>query len=125
MDKIMASMQPDYRTATSRHSRKRLRAEGVLRYLSAATDAVLGGSIRMADAALEPMLSIVFLDALRVKIRDAESRSVQEQAVYVALGVTPRANVRFLGPMGLPNMKGGKNSGSRLMTICAPGGRES
>jgi transposase-like protein len=38
---------------------------------------------------VEPMYPIVFLDALRVKIRDAESRQVKNKAVYVALGVTP------------------------------------
>ena len=36
-----------------------------------------------------------FLDALRVKIRDAESRHVKNKVVYVALGVTPGANARF------------------------------
>jgi putative transposase len=32
------------------------------------------------------MYPIVFLDALRVKIRDAESGQVKNKAVYVALG---------------------------------------
>ena len=38
---------------------------------------------------MEPVYPIVFPDALRVKIRDAESRQVKNKAVYVALGVTP------------------------------------
>ena len=31
---------------------------------------------------------IIIFDALRVKIRDADSRMVKSKAVYVALGVT-------------------------------------
>ncbi|GAK34441.1 putative transposase for insertion sequence element ISRM3-like [alpha proteobacterium Q-1] len=34
------------------------------------------------------MCPIVIFDALRVKIRDADSRMVKNKAVYVALGVT-------------------------------------
>lgn len=40
------------------------------------------------NRALEPVYPIVLLDALRVKIRSAESRQVKNKAVYVALGVT-------------------------------------
>jgi putative transposase len=40
---------------------------------------------------------IVFLDALRVKIRDAESRQVKNKAVYVALGVNPDGEREVLG----------------------------
>ena len=43
------------------------------------------------------MYPIVFLDALRVKIRDAESRQVKNKAVYVALGVTPEGEREVLG----------------------------
>ena len=53
------------------------------------TDAVLEEVSDWQNRALEPMYPIVFLDALRVKIRDAESRQVKNKAVYVALGVTP------------------------------------
>ena len=35
------------------------------------------------------MYPIVFLDALKVKIRDSENRQVKSKAVYVALRVTP------------------------------------
>ena len=37
--------------------------------------------------ALERMYPIVIFDALRVKIRDADSRMVKNKAVYLALGV--------------------------------------
>ena len=36
---------------------------------------------------LERMYPIVIFDALRVKIRDADSRMVKNKAVYLALGV--------------------------------------
>ena len=43
------------------------------------------------------MYPIVFLDALRVKIRNAKSRQVKNKAVYVALGVTPEGEREVLG----------------------------
>ena len=43
------------------------------------------------------MHPIVFLDALRVKIRDAESCQVKNKAVYVALGVTAEGEREVLG----------------------------
>ena len=46
---------------------------------------------------MEPVYPIVFLDALRVKIRDAENRQVKNKAVYVALGVTPEGEREVLG----------------------------
>ena len=46
---------------------------------------------------MEPIYPIVFLDALRVKIRDVESRPVKNKAVYVALGVTPEGEREVLG----------------------------
>jgi len=39
----------------------------------------------------------VFLDALRVKIRDAESLQVKNKAAYVVLGVTPERERELLG----------------------------
>ena len=57
--------------------------------ISRVTDAVLEEVSDWQNRALEPVYPIVFLDALRVKIRDAESRQVKNKAVYVALGVTP------------------------------------
>ena len=57
--------------------------------ISRVTDAVLEEVSDWQNRALEPVYPIVFPDALRVKIRDAESRQVKNKAVYVALGVTP------------------------------------
>jgi len=51
--------------------------------VSRVTDAVLQEVSDWQNRALEPMYPIVFLDALRVKIRDAESRQVKNKAVYV------------------------------------------
>ena len=53
--------------------------------ISRVTDAVLEEVSDWQNRALEPMYPVVFLDALRVKIRDAESRQVKNKAVYVAL----------------------------------------
>jgi putative transposase len=57
--------------------------------VSRVTDAVLAEMSDWQNRVLEPVYPIVFLDALRVKIRDAESLQVKNKAVYVALGVTP------------------------------------
>jgi len=65
--------------------------------ISRVTDAVLDEVSDWQNRALEPVYPIVFLDALRVKIRDAESRQVKNKAVYVALGVTPEGDREVLG----------------------------
>jgi len=65
--------------------------------ISRVTDAVLEEVSDWQNRALEPVYPIVFLDALRVKIRDAESRQVKNKAVYVALGVTPEGVREVLG----------------------------
>jgi len=51
------------------------------------TDAVLDEVREWQSRALDRRYPIVIFDALRVKIRDADSRMVQNKAVYVALGV--------------------------------------
>ena len=56
--------------------------------ISRVTDAVLDEVREWQSRALERMYPIVIFDALRVKIRDADSRMVKNKAVYVALGVT-------------------------------------
>ena len=56
--------------------------------ISRVTDAVLDEVREWQSRALERMCAIVIFDALRVKIRDADSRMVKNKAVYVALGVT-------------------------------------
>jgi len=92
--------------------------------VSRVTDAVLEEVSDWQNRALEPMYPIVFLDALRVKIRDAESRQVKNKAVYVALGVNSDGEREVLGlwiannaPLGhftnaLP-VSEGPSSGSR------------
>ena len=56
--------------------------------ISRVTDAVLDEVREWQSRALDRMYPIVMFDALRVKIRDADSRTVKNKAVYVALGVT-------------------------------------
>ena len=75
--------------------------------ISRATDAVLEEVSDWQNRALEPIYPIVFLDALRVKIRDAESRQVKNKAVYVALGVTPEGEREVLG-LWIANTEGAK-----------------
>jgi transposase-like protein len=75
--------------------------------VSRVTDAVLEEVSDWQNRALEPMYPIVFLDALRVKIRDAESRQVKNKAVYVALGVTPEGEREVLG-LWIANNEGAK-----------------
>ena len=53
------------------------------------------------------MYPIVFLDALRVKIRDTESRQVKNKAVYVALGVNTEGEREVLG-LWIANTEGAK-----------------
>ena len=55
--------------------------------ISRVTDAVLEEVSDWQNRALDRMYPIVFLDALRIKIRDAESRLVKNKAVYLALGL--------------------------------------
>jgi len=61
--------------------------------VSRVTDAVLAEVSDWQNRALEPVYPFVFLDALRVKIRDAESRQVKHKAVYVALYGRPASIV--------------------------------
>jgi transposase-like protein len=53
--------------------------------ISRVTDAVLDEVREWQSRALDRMYPIVIFDALRVKIRDADSRTVKNKAVYVAL----------------------------------------
>ena len=75
--------------------------------ISRVTDAVMEEVSDWQNRALEPVYPIVFLDALRVKIRDAESRQVKNKAVYVALGVTPEGEREVLG-LWIANNEGAK-----------------
>jgi putative transposase len=75
--------------------------------ISRVTDAVLEEVSDWQNRALEPMYPIVFLDALRVKIRDADSRMVKNKAVYVALGVN-RDGVREVLGLWIADNEGAK-----------------
>ena len=56
--------------------------------ISRVTDAVLDEVREWQHRALDRIYLIVIFDALRVKIRDADSRMVKNKAVYIALSVT-------------------------------------
>jgi putative transposase len=75
--------------------------------ISRVTDAVLDEVSDWQNRALEHMYPIVFLDALRVKIRDAESRQVKNKAVYIAYGVTSEGDREVLG-LWVANTEGAK-----------------
>lgn len=75
--------------------------------ISRVTDAVLEEVSDWQNRALEPMYPIVFLDALRVKIRHAESRQVKNKAVYIVLDVTPEGERKVLG-LWIANNEGAK-----------------
>jgi putative transposase len=65
--------------------------------ISRVTDAVLDDVREWQSRALERVYPIVIFDALRVKIRDADSRMVKNKAVYVALGVLRDGQREVLG----------------------------
>jgi len=75
--------------------------------ISRVTDAVLDEVREWQSRALERMYPIVIFDALRVKIRDADSRMVKNKAVYVALGVT-RDGVREVLGLWIAENEGAK-----------------
>ncbi|MET4103445.1 putative transposase [Roseovarius sp. MBR-78] len=70
-------------------------------------DAVLDEVRDWQSRALDRMHPIVIFDALRVKIRDADSRMVKNKAVYVALGVT-RDGVREVLGLWVADNEGAK-----------------
>jgi putative transposase len=63
--------------------------------VSAVTDAVLDEVAEWQNRPLEALYPLVFLDALRVKVRD--EGTVRNKAVYVALGVRPDGTKEVLG----------------------------
>src|ERR671932_900929 len=63
--------------------------------VSAVTDAVLEEVAEWQNRPLEPLYPLVFLDALRVKVRD--EGTVRNKAVHVALGVRPDGTKEVLG----------------------------
>jgi transposase-like protein len=64
--------------------------------ISRVTDAVMEEARAWQSRALDRLYPVVFLDALRVKIRD-EGGTVRNKAVYVALGVTMSGAKEVLG----------------------------
>ena len=75
--------------------------------ISRVTDAVLDEVREWQSRALDRMYPIVIFDALRVKIRDADSRMVKNKAVYVALGVS-RDGVREVLGLWIADNEGAK-----------------
>ena len=63
--------------------------------ISRVTDAVLEEVKQWQDRPLDPVNPVVFLDALRVKIRD--DGLVRNKAIYVALGLTTDGDKEVLG----------------------------
>ena len=75
--------------------------------ISRVTDAVLDEVRDWQGRGLERLYPIVIFDALRVKIRDSDSRMVKNKAVYLALGVT-RDGVREVLGLWIANNEGAK-----------------
>ncbi|MEM9766079.1 MAG: transposase [Pseudomonadota bacterium] len=69
--------------------------------ISRVTDAVLDEVKEWRSRALDTVYPIVIFDALRVKIRDKDSRIVKNKAVYLALGggEPPRVSRRVSGSL--------------------------
>jgi hypothetical protein len=81
--------------------------------ISRVTDAVLDEVREWQQRALDRMYPIVIFDALRVKIRDADSRMVKNKAVNIALGVTRKGIARFWAS-GSPTVGGVTKQSSGL-----------
>lgn len=65
--------------------------------ISRVTDAVLDEVKEWRSRALDAVYPVVIFDALRVKIRDKDSRIVRNKAVYLALGITGDGQREVLG----------------------------
>ena len=65
--------------------------------ISRVTDAVLDEVRERRSRALDAVYPVVIFDALRVKIRDKDSRIVRNKAVYIALGITGDGQREVLG----------------------------
>ena len=75
--------------------------------ISRVTDAVLDEVKEWQGRGLEQLYPIVTFDALRVKIRDGDSRMVKNKAVYAALGIT-RDGVREVLGLWIADNEGAK-----------------
>jgi transposase-like protein len=69
----------------------------------APTDAVVDKMAEWANRPLDPVYPVVFIDAIRVKIRDGE---VANRPIYVALAVTCEGNREVLGLWAGPHKDG-------------------
>lgn len=65
--------------------------------ISRVTDAVLDEVKEWRSRALDAVYPVVIFDALRVKIRDKDSRIVKNKTVYLALGITGDGQREVLG----------------------------
>ena len=65
--------------------------------ISRVTDAVLDEVKEWRSRALDAVYPVVIFDALRVKIRDKDSRMVRNKAVHIALGITNEGQREVLG----------------------------
>src|SRR5450755_1450809 len=77
------------------HLRELYGIEASPQLISTVTDAVLEEVGRWQSRPLDPLYALVFLDALRVKMRD--EGTVRNKAVYLAIGVTPEGRKDVLG----------------------------
>ena len=112
-DKIIGLYAPGLSTRDIRaHLEEVYGFRGSTDLISRVTDAVLDEVNDWQTRALDRIYPIVFLDALRVKIRDAESRPVKNKAVYLALGVNFDGEREVLG-LWVANAEG-LSSGCRL-----------
>ena len=69
--------------------------------ISTVTDAVSAEVAEWQSRPLEPLYPVLFLDALRVKVRD--QGTVSNKAAYLALGITPDGRKHVLGLWIDPN----------------------
>jgi len=74
-------------------------------FISSVTDAVMAEVTAWQSRPLEPMYTVVFFDALRVKSR--EDAVVRNKAIYLALGVLPDGTRDILG-LWIENTEGAK-----------------
>jgi putative transposase len=77
------------------HLRELYGIEASPQLISTVTDAVLEEVGRWQSRPLDPLYSLVFFDALRVKMRD--EGTVRNKAVYLAIGVSPEGRKDVLG----------------------------
>jgi len=88
-------MRVGYRCAVQAHLRQTYQGEVSPDPVSRVTDAVHEDVLAWRNRPLEPVYPVVFLDALRVKIR--HDGVVRNKAVYVALALTLSGEKEVLG----------------------------